>query len=211
MVWQKIVEIVKSAISDVTGKQWNARLDSSNTRDFLNNIEIRGDRESVWYKGKIVYKKVGGKYEMSSDRRSIRYILEFRRLRNIDEDFTEGISSDRQKIEQLITTNTILKNNLIDIPVEIETRPMIKGIIDNALNFNPQNAESPETVVNEVENAIYDIKKERDRTSDPDIRKYYTRLTDYLENNVDILSIRRGLSTKYNNLDETDYGRVRRF
>ena len=42
------------------------------------------------------------------------------------------------------------KNNLTDIPVEIETKPTIKGIIDNALNFDPNEVESPETVVNEV-------------------------------------------------------------
>ena len=41
---------------------------------------------------------------------------------------------------------------------------------------------------------------------DPEIRKYFSRLIDYLGNNVDILRIRRGLSTKY----ETDYGRLRR-
>ena len=29
--------------------------------------------------------------------------------------------------------------------------------------------------------------------------------------NVDILRLRQGLSTKYNNLDETDYGQLRRF
>ena len=166
----------------------------------------------MWYKGKIVYKKVGGKYELSSDRRSMRYISEFRKqLTDIDKDFTEGISSDRQKINQLITTNTILKNSLTDILVGIATPLALNGIIDNSLHFNPEDVESPETVVNEVENTIYAIKKEWDRTFDPDIRKYYTRLIDYIENNVDILQLRRGLSTKYNNLDETDYGRLRRF
>ena len=68
----------------------------------------------------------------------------------------------------------------------------------------------PETAVNEVENAIYDIKGERNKTDDPEICKYYLRLIDYLENNVDILRIKRGLPAKYNNLDETDYGRLRR-
>ena len=211
-VLRKKANIVKSAILDVTGKHWDARLDSLNTRDFLNNIEIKGDRESIWYKGKIVYKKVAGKYVMSSDKRSIEYIQEFRQqLTDINIDFAEGNSSDQQKIEQLVTINTILKNNLTDIPVEIETKPTIKGIIDNALNFDPKEVESPETVVNEVENAIYDIKSARNKTDDPEIQKYFSRLIDdYLENNVDILCIRHGLSTKYNNLDETDYGRLRR-
>ena len=212
LVLQRKVETVKSAILDVTRKQWNARLDSSNTRDLLNNISIKGDRESVWYKGKIVYKRVGGKYELSTDKRSMRYILEFRQqLKNLDHDFNEWISSDRQKIDQLITTNTIWKNGLTNFPVEIATRLTLKGTSDNALNLNPENVESPETVVNEVENTIFDIKKERDKTSDPDTRKYYTRLIDYLENNVDILRLRQGLTIKYNNLDETDYGRLRRF
>ena len=107
--------------------------------------------------------------------------------------------------------NTILKDCLTDIPVEIATRLTLKEIIDNALDLNPEDVESPETVVNEVDNTIFDIKKERDRTSDPDTRKYYARLLDYLENNVDILRLRRGLLTKYNNLDEADYGRLRRF
>ena len=34
-VLRKKVNIVKSAILDVTGKHWDARLDSLNTRDFL--------------------------------------------------------------------------------------------------------------------------------------------------------------------------------
>ena len=141
----------------------------------------------------------------------IEYIQEFRQqLTDINIDFVEGNSSDQQKIEQLVTINTILKNNLTGISVEIETKPTIKGIIDNALNFDPKEVESPETGVNEVENAIYDIKSEQNKTDDPEIRKYFSRLIDYLENNVDILRIRRGLSTKYNNLDETDYGRLRR-
>ena len=55
LLWQTKVEIVRSAILDVTGKHWDARLDSSNTRDFLNNIEVKGNKESIWYKGKIVY------------------------------------------------------------------------------------------------------------------------------------------------------------
>ena len=120
-VLRKKANIVKSAILDVTGKIWDARLDSLNTRDFLNNIEIKGDRESIWYKGKIVYKKVAGKYVMSSDKRFIEYIQEFRQqLTDINIDFAEGNSSDQQKIEQLVTINTILKNNLTDIPVEIK-------------------------------------------------------------------------------------------
>ena len=102
---------------------------------------------------------------MSSDKRSIEYIKEFRQqLTDINIDFSEGNSSDQQKIEQLVTINTGLKNNLTDIPVEIETKPMIKGIIDNALNFDPKEVESPETVVNEVEHAIYDIKGEQNKT-----------------------------------------------
>ena len=205
---RKKANVVKSAILDVTGKHWDARLDSLNTRDFLDN---KGDRESIWYKGKIVYKKVSGKYVLSSDKRSIQYIKEFRQqLTDINADFAEGISSDQQSIVQLVTINTILRNNLLNIPVEIETKPTIKGIIDNTLSFVPNEAESPETAVNEVENAIYDIKNERNKTDDPKIRKYYSSLIDYLENNVDILRIRRGLPAKYNNLDETDYGRLKR-
>ena len=78
---------------------------------------------------------------------------------------------------------------------------MIKGIIDNFLNLDPENVESPETVINENENAIYDIKSERNKTDDPEIRKYYLRLLDYLENCVDILRTRQGLTERYNNLD----------
>ena len=112
---------------------------------------------------------------MSSDKRSIEYIQEFRqRFTDINIDFVEGNSSDQQKIEQLVTINTILTN----IPVEIETKPTIKGIIDDALNFNPKEVESPETVVNEVENAIYDIKSEQNKTDDLEIRKYFSRLID---------------------------------
>ena len=49
---------------------------------------------------------------MSSDKRSIEYIQEFRKqLTDINIDFAEGNSSDQQKIEQLVTINTILKNN----------------------------------------------------------------------------------------------------
>ena len=141
---RKRANIVKSAILDVTGKHWDARLDSLNTRDVLDNIEIKGDREPIWYKGKIVYKKVAGKYVMSSDKRSIEYIKEFRQqLTDINVDFAEGNSSDQQSIEQLVTINTILKNNLLDISVEIETKPTVKGIIDNALSFDPNEAESP--------------------------------------------------------------------
>ena len=56
-VLQGKLNIVKSAILEVTGKQWNPRLDSLNTRHFLDNIEIKGNRKSVWYDGKEVYVK----------------------------------------------------------------------------------------------------------------------------------------------------------
>ena len=49
------------------------------------------------------------------------------------------------------------------------------------------------------------------KTDDPKLRSYYKRLVDYLENNVDILQVGQGLSTRYNNLDEPDYGRLRSF
>ena len=49
---------------------------------------------------------------MSTDKRSEKYILEFReQLKDINTDFLEGISSDDQKIGLLITGNEILKNN----------------------------------------------------------------------------------------------------
>ena len=136
---------------------------------------VKGNRIFVWYDGKEVYVKDStyGKYQLSKSKRSTRVILEFRQqLKDIDKDFAEGISSDRQKINQLITTNTILKDSLTDIPVDIGTQSALKGIIDNALDFNPEDVESPETVVNEVENTICDIKKEGDGTSHPDTRKY---------------------------------------
>ena len=101
---------------------------------------------------------------------------------------------------------------MVNIPVEIGIKPGIKGIIDNVLNFDPTKSESSETTVNELENTLYDIRSELKKT-DPEnteIRRYYLRLIDYLENNVNILRIKSGLLTKYNNLDETDYGRLRR-
>ena len=96
--------------------------------------------------------------------------------------------------------------------MEIEVKTNIKGIIDNVLDFDPTETESPETAVNELKNTLYDIRSELKKI-DPEnteIRRYYLRLIDYLQNNVDILRIRSGLSPKYNNLDETDYGRLRR-
>ena len=194
-------EILKSAILDVTRTNWNASIDSLNTRDLLDNIEIKGNG-SIWYKDKIVYKKVGEKYILSRDKRSVKYILEFRQqIQDINTDSLEKLSSDNQKIEQLITVNTINGNFLSDVPVEISVKPRIKGIIDNALNFNPTESEPSETAINELENAIKDIKDELNRTDseDMEIRKYYRRLVDYLENKVDILRKRSGLSTKYNN------------
>ena len=200
--------IIRSAILDITGNEWNVRIDSLNTRDFLDNIEIKKNG-SIWYKGKIVYKRVGEKYVISRDKKSKKYITEFRQqLKDINTDFLEGISSDDQKIGQFITVNNYLAN----IPVEIEVKTNIKGIIDNVLDFDPTETGSPETTVNELENTLYDIRSELKKV-DPEnteIRRYYLRLIDYLQNNVDILRIRSGLSTKYNNLDKTDYGRLRR-
>ena len=161
----------------------------------------------------MVYKKVGGKYVMSTDKRSVEYVREFRQqLMDINTDFSEGISSDQQRIEQLIIVNTILKDSLLEILVEIKIKPRIKGIIDNALHFDPNESEPPETAVNELENAMYDIKSELNKTDreDTEIRKYYLKLIDYLGNNVDILRIKLGLSTKYKIVDETDYRRLRR-
>ena len=62
----------------------------------------------LYFTGKIVYKRVGKKYVTSRDKRSREYITEFRQqLKDINTDFLEGISSDDQKIGQLITVNTI--------------------------------------------------------------------------------------------------------
>ena len=206
--------VLKTAFLQAKGKEWNADTESLSTRDFLNKIEIKGDKKSIWYDGKIVFKKVNDRYVYSEDKRSIEYINRLNQeLKNTNEDFKEMISSRNQKIGELITVNTVYKNELsVNIPVEIEVKPRIKGIIDNALNFDPIEAESPETKVNELENALYDIKEEFKKT-DPEnteIRRYYLRLIDYLENNIDILRMRSGLSPKYNNLEETDYGRLRR-
>ena len=151
--------IIRTAILDITGNEWNAEVDSLNTRDFLDNIEVKG-RGSIWYKGKIVYKRVGEKYVISRDKKSKKFITEFRQqLKDINTDFLEGISSDDQKIGQLITVNTVLKNNyLVNIPVEIEVKTNIKGTIDNVLDFDPTETGSPETTVNELENTLYDIR-----------------------------------------------------
>ena len=98
---------------------------------------------------------------MSAAKLSQKFILEFRQqLKNLDED-EEGISSDKRKIDQLITINTILKDSLTNISVEITTQLTLKRNINDALNLNLKDVESPETVVNEVENAIYDIKKQK--------------------------------------------------
>ena len=145
---QKKVNFLRSAILDVKRENWNARIDSLNNRDFLDEIEIKSDRESIWWKGKIIFKKRAGKYVLPDDKRSMKYIKEFWQQRiDINTDFEEGIESNEQSIEQLVNVNTRYKNDylLVNIPIEIEAKPRIKGIIDNALSFNPIEAEYPET------------------------------------------------------------------
>ena len=200
----KKVRILKGVFKDISGREWNASMDSENTRDFLDNIEIKTNRESIWYKGKIVYKKVSGDRYVAS-RQDENFRREFRQqIWDINTDFLEKASSIEQSVDKLITVNTVSRNfYFVNIPVEIELKPRI----NNALDFNPE-----EYKVNEVENALYDIKEELKKV-DPEnveVRRYYLILIDYLENNVDILRLRSGLSPKYNNLGETDYGRLRR-
>ena len=116
-------KMLKFAILDITKTNWNASIDSLNSRDFLDNIEIKKNG-SIWYKGKIVYKKVGEKCVVSRDKRSVKYTLEFRQqLQDINTDSLEKFSSNNQKIEQLNTVNAF--NSLSDIPVEISVKRRI--------------------------------------------------------------------------------------
>ena len=185
-------------------------LRTTGPRDFLDDIEIKENR-SIFYKDKIVYKKVKGKYVISRDSRSVEYIREFRQqIQDVNTDSLEKISSDKQKVEQLVTVNTVNQSFLENIPVEISERPVIKGIIDNALNLDVGKPVSPETI-KELENSTKDIRDELRRADSEDIetRKYHRKPIDYMENMVDISLLRDGLNTRYNNL-ETDYRRLRR-
>ena len=92
LAWQEKIKILRFGISDNTGNDWNPRLDSSNTRDFI-NVEIRNSRESVFYQKVLVYKHVRGKYVRSTN-----------------------VEANKERINQLVTANTVWKNELANIP-----------------------------------------------------------------------------------------------